>query len=280
MIIFYLFEYSLQQHINLCSSTQLYPHFLVVDLPYFLCFCCLFLECRFYSFYHKIIIRLGRCFVYFLYHATACSVILLFALVAFLPICRTLSWFVNSPTKFTFFPVPGLSWFVLIFFLLSIIWSSFLSYAFLHFWFLDMPPTFLSLFISLICIFVISSIQHMLIAFSSVISTPFLSRTSLILCDLIPSTTFYSSKLSCRSPNSHVDARFLSSVMNWSNVSSSCSYFKKNFLLSTTMAGSILQIFWRAQFHHNVIFFCLFLLSIYFLAPFYCVEYILSLLSN
>ena len=53
MIIFYLFEYSLQQHINLCTSAQLYPHFLVVDLPYCLCFCCLFLQCCFYSFYHK-----------------------------------------------------------------------------------------------------------------------------------------------------------------------------------------------------------------------------------
>ena len=70
------------------------------------------------------------------------------------------------------------------------------------------------LFISLICIFVISSVHHMLIAFCSVASSPFLSRTFLILSDLIPSTTLYNIKLSCRSPNSHVDPRFLSSVMN------------------------------------------------------------------
>ena len=54
-----------------------------------------FLQCCFYCFYHKIIIWLGRYFVYFLCHTTACPVILLFAVVAFLSICKTLSWFVN-----------------------------------------------------------------------------------------------------------------------------------------------------------------------------------------
>ena len=39
-----------------------------------------------------------------------------------------------------------------------------------------MPPTSFTLFIPIICILVIYSVCHMMIAFSSVISTPFLSR--------------------------------------------------------------------------------------------------------
>ena len=199
-------------------------------------------------------IRLGRCFVYFLLRTTDCPVIPLFALVAFLPICRALSWFVNSFTKFTFLPIHDLRWSLLIFFLLSIIWSSFLFCAFFYFWFLDMPPTSFLLFISFICIFAISSIRHMLIAFSSVISTNFLSRISLILSNLILCTTLYSSKLSCKSPHLHTDARFLSSFINWSNILSSCWFFQKNFLLSTTRfvfnrqySSNLLKIFFTVM---------------------------------
>ena len=136
--------------------------------------------------------------VHFLFHTTASPVFLLFALVAFLSICRTLSWCVNWSTKFIFLPIHDLSWSLLIFLLLSVIWSSFLFLCFLLFlisWYAT--HFFLTVHLFHLHLYV-SSMRHMLIAFSSVISTPFLSRTSLISSDLIPFTTLYSRKLSSK----------------------------------------------------------------------------------
>ena len=129
----------------------------------------------------------------------------------------------NSSTEFTsLFVINSIESFFLIT-LNHFIWF---SYSLLLFWcFLQFLLTnsiyLFALRISFICSLVISLVRHTLIAFSSVISAPFLSSTSLIFSDLTPSIIMYVSKLSCNSPNSHVDAKFFSYPMYWSNVSSS-----------------------------------------------------------
>ena len=127
----------------------------------------------------------------------------------------------NSSTEFTsLFVINSIESFFLIT-LNHFIWF---SYSLLLFWcFLQFLLT------NSIYLFVTTHLFHLQFSYfisttyidCSVISAPFLSSTSLIFSDLTPSIIMYFSKLSCNSPNSHVDAKFFSYPMYWSNVSSS-----------------------------------------------------------
>ena len=153
--------------------------------------------------------------MYFLRHTTICPVILPFALVAFSLICRALSWFVNSSTKFAFPSIHVLSWSLLIFFLLSIMRSSFLYLCFLSFLISTHFFLIVHLFQLHLCVFFSSAyvdcfLQYRLYPLSSV--------EHLWFCLIWFHPLLYtgtSSNVDLQITYSHV----LSSVMNWSNVS-------------------------------------------------------------
>ena len=141
----------------------------------------------------------------------------------FLPLWRIFSWFGILPQNLHLFSslilLNPFFWSLLT--TLSDSRTRFFYFDAFYSFFLLIPFTSLSLRISFICSLIISLVRHTLIAFSSLISAPFLSSASLIFSDLTPSIIMYVSKLSCNSPNSHVDAKFFSYPMYWSNVSSS-----------------------------------------------------------